>query len=330
MSVLTEPPVIDVPRVRWHRPLMIMSAVALALALVCLAGLALDRRMLGGAPIWLKPAKFAVSSAIYGVTLAWQLSLLRRRRRLGWVLGTVVAVVIVVELSGIVLQVVRGEPSHFNFTSSLNMIIFLGMAAMIVVLWLANLAAGVLFLMQKLGDRSISWAVRAGTAIAVTGMATAFFMTNPSPEQLATVRAGGPRMIGAHTVGAPDGGPGLPLVGWSTVAGDLRVPHFVGIHGLQAVLLLALLLSALGARIAWLRSDRIRTRLVLIFSGGYAGLLALVTVQALRGQSVVRPDAITVGVAAALAAATIAGFLLVARPARGRVDQAGELITTGS
>jgi hypothetical protein len=53
---------------------------------------------------------------------------------------------------------------------------------------------------------------------------------------------------GSHTVGAGDGGPGLPFLNWSTVAGDLRIAHFIAIHAIQIVPLFAYLSGQMTPR----------------------------------------------------------------------------------
>jgi hypothetical protein len=139
-------------------------------------------------------------------------------------------------------------------------------------------------------------------------------MTSPTAEQLAAAQAGeGMPTVGAHSVGVADGGPGLPVVGWSTVGGDLRVAHFIGLHALQVLPIVALLLARFGP--AWLRPG---DRLGLVWTVGlsYLGLVALVTWQALRGQSLVHPDALTLGVAGALVAAFVVAVGTIVMKAR--------------
>jgi hypothetical protein len=77
-------------------------------------------------------------------------------------------------------------------------------------------------------------------------MAIGFLMTGPTAEQLSN---GPPKVVGSHSVGVAEGGPGLPLVNWSTTGGDLRVAHFIGLHALQALPLLAFALSRAANRV---------------------------------------------------------------------------------
>lgn len=66
------------------------AAANAVLVIVAVVGLLADPQELGGAPSWLKPLKFAVSFVLYGIALAWMISLLRSRPRWGYWLGVVV------------------------------------------------------------------------------------------------------------------------------------------------------------------------------------------------------------------------------------------------
>lgn len=298
------------PLLRAHPPLMVVVAGMALLVVVSAGGLVLDDRVLLDVPVWVKPLKFAVSFIAYGLTFAWLLSLLDAgRRRLGRRLGTVIAVTAALEMVVIVGQVVRGRQSHFNTATALDSALFALMGATVVVLWLASLGIAVLLLLQRLADRPTALAVRLGLVIALGGLAVGFLMTKPTPDQAAAMVTAPPATVGAHSVGVPDGGPGLPLVNWSTEGGDLRVGHFVGMHALQVLPLLAVGLAGVARRVRRLRPAHVRARLVTVGAAGYAGLTLLVTWQALRGQSLVHPDALTLGAAAVLLVGASAGAL---------------------
>ena len=49
----------------------------IAVLALTVLGLIIDPRIVTGAPVWLKPAKFAASIAIYTFTLAWMFTFLR-------------------------------------------------------------------------------------------------------------------------------------------------------------------------------------------------------------------------------------------------------------
>ncbi|MFH8839890.1 hypothetical protein [Streptomyces sp. NPDC017868] len=283
------------------------------LALVSAIGIAVDDRILVGVPIWTKPFKFSVSFVAYSLSLAWMLSLLPRGRRAGWWAGTVVAVASAVEMVLITLQVIRGTRSHFNQATPFDAAVFQTMGGTVVVLWLGALVIAVLLLRARILDRAMAWSVRLSSLIALAGAGIGFLMVRPTPEQLT---ADNPPVVGAHSVGVPDGGPSMPLTGWATTGGDLRVPHFFGMHALQLLPLLLIALSSLATRFPTLADDRVRLRLTLTASAAYAATFALLTWQALRGQTLFSPDPTTLTAAVTIALLTAAAAVLSLRTER--------------
>ncbi|AGM03496.1 hypothetical protein [Amycolatopsis keratiniphila] len=304
----------------WHRGSYRFAQAFAVITVLCALAMLVDQRTLNGAPLWAKPFKFAVSAALYFFSWSWLVSLLPKFRRTANWLANALVVIFAAEYVLVIFQTVRVRASHFNNATPLDNTIFQIMGGMIAVLWVVNLVLTIAVLFTRLPDRATAWAARIGAILGMIGISLATLMSGPTPDQQAVLDATGQSaMIGAHTVGLPDGGPGLPILGWSTVGGDLRIPHFLGLHGLQALPLLALVLDVLAARYPRLRDDVLRLRLVVIAGVGYAGLLALLTWQALRGQSIVAPDGQTLTAFALLiAGVAFSGLIAIGRPAKDR------------
>jgi len=234
----------------------------LAALLAALVGMAIDPRTITGVSAWLKPAKFAISTAIFSATIAWIFGYLTPSRRL-LRLGNTLSAVQIFEVAIIYLQAFRGTTSHFNQSTPLNGILFAAMGIGIAILWFATVGVFLAAMRQHFDDKAWGWALRLGLLITVIGSAAGGMMISHH----------------AHTVGALDGGPGIPGVGWSTEHGDLRIGHFFGIHGLQAIPFFAFLV----------RRSRRATSLVFTAAASYLGLFLILSWQALRGESILQP-----------------------------------------
>ncbi len=285
---------------RGSPPLTAVGLLMLVVAVASLVGVFADPRIITGAPAWLKPFKFAISTAVYSLTLAWIFQWLTDWPRVRRIVGWTTAIVFVLEVAIIDAQAWRGTTSHFNAATPLDRVLFGVMGAAIVLQTLVSMSVAVALWRHRFADRSLAWALRLGMTLTIAGAMTGPLMTRPTAAQLADARAGrGIPIVGAHSVGGVDGGPGVPVTGWSREHGDVRVPHFIGLHAIQVLALIAV-----GLR-RWRRSENVRVRVVLVAAASYGSLFLLLLWEALRGKSIVAPDALALTSIAVWATITV-------------------------
>jgi hypothetical protein len=300
-TLLTGAPV----SIRWHKPLLVVAGLMVFLALFALVARFVNPVDVTGLNQWDKPLKFSLSFIIYCVTWSWLIGQLQRGRKLASIAGTLMAIMAIVEMVVITGAAAFGTTSHFNVSTPFSTNLWVVMSIAITILWLSNLVVAVALFFSKLGDPARTIAIRAGVVLSLVGLALGFLMTGPTAEQLDNFQG----IAGAHTVGLADGG--------STVSGDLRIPHFIGMHALQAIPLALIALELLSGKSAVLQSVELRARLIAIFAAGYLGFMALVTAQAIAGQSIVQPTAITLAFSAVVVGAcTLAAAIAVRADAR--------------
>ena len=210
--------------------------------------------VVSGINAWIKPMKFFFSIWIFCWTMGWYLAYLYNKRRVR-IYTWMVVIVMIIEQVIITWQAANGRLSHFNITTPLYRSLFSIMGIAIVTLTVWTGVIGYYFFKQKQFNATMPyiWGIRLGIIISV----------------LFAFEGGIMAGLLSHTIGAPDGGPGLPVVNWSTQYGDLRVAHFIGIHSLQVIPLF-------GYYIA--RSNRS----VQLFAAGYFILTVFLFIQAFQ------------------------------------------------
>jgi hypothetical protein len=198
-------------------------------AILMLFLLLVDDTPILGINRWIKPFKFFISIAIYLLTFCWLSGDLPKSRFIRIFSGRIVLAMIV-EITIIVIQAARGIKSHFNMESVEGGILFaiMGLFILYNTLWVILFTIRYFRANLSFLPHPYMLGTRLGLLLFLVGSALGGYMSSNR----------------SHTVGAADGGPGLPLLNWSTHHGDLRIAHFFGLHGLQILILMGLFLAA--------------------------------------------------------------------------------------
>lgn len=211
----------------------------IAAALTCVVLINTTTVEVLGINAWIKPLKFFISIGILCWTMAWYLVYLRNQKavkRYSWVL----VAAMLFEMVIICWQAANGRMSHFNISTPLYAALFNAMGVVIATFtfWTAYICY--LFFKQKEFPLQLPPGYITGIRLGIL-----FFVVFAFEGGWMAARL-------SHTVGAPDGGPGYPLINWSNQYGDLRVAHFFGMHALQLLPLLGYYFFRSKGQIIWL------------------------------------------------------------------------------
>jgi hypothetical protein len=176
-----------------------------------------------GVSAWIKPFKFSFSTFLFCWAMAWYRAYLPNFNIQLFNWSTII--LLGFEIAYITFQASKGQLSHFNLSTPMYSALYsmMALAASLVTIYTAYV--GILFFTNNFPNlpEYYVWSIRLGIIIFVIFSFEGFVM--------------GSKLT--HTIGGPDGGPGIPLLHWSTKFGDPRVAHFIGMHALQVLPLLS-------------------------------------------------------------------------------------------
>lgn len=242
-----------------NETLFYFGLVCLLFSIVCLILAKFSAMQVFNVSAYIKPFKFAFSTFLYAWAMGW----------LCWYLPSFnvklfnwsIIILLGLEIIYITIQAARGQLSHFNISTPLYSLLYSGMAFAASAVALYTAFVGYQFFVQDVSflPSHYAWAIRLGIVLFVIFSFEGFVM--------------GSRL--SHTIGGPDGGPGLPLVHWSTKFGDPRIAHFIGMHTLQILPLLSFYILK-------------NTKATFFVATLYALLAIFTLVQALNGKPLFR------------------------------------------
>ena len=246
-----------------------LTGFSLAMIGVGLNWAQFEARLFQDSLVWIKPFKFALSFAVFFATLALAFERLSEgvQRQTKWrILAAVLAAAFWLEMLYISAQAAQGTASHFSVDTPFHGIMYslMGVGAALLVAGTALIGWAVL----RDGASTLGADLRFGIGVG--------FMLSTVLTLITAFTLGG---NGGHFVGIPPAGAAvIPFFGWSAVVGDLRPSHFVALHAMQAIPLLAWVAQGRTSARAWIIGGAV----------GYTALTLALYAQALMGLPLVR------------------------------------------
>lgn len=240
--------------------LTLFGWICLFSALITIALIFKSKTEILGINAWIKPSKFLISTVLFVWTIGWYMHYLPEQSHVG-IFSWITILIMSFELIYITYQAGIGQTSHFNVSSSFNATMWSLMGSLIGLMTLYLAFIGFLFFKNSFSELPLAyvWAIRLGIVLFVIFAFEGYIM--------------GSKM--SHTVGASDGSTGIPFFNWSVEYGDLRIAHFVGMHALQVLPILAF----------YLLKD---FKLILLISFIYGSFAVFILIIALKGKSIFR------------------------------------------
>ncbi|EON76024.1 hypothetical protein ADIS_3502 [Lunatimonas lonarensis] len=238
--------------------LFYFGLLCLLLSLVFLAMTRISNVQVYQVNAWYKPFKFAFSTFLFAWAMAWYCFYLTDFNIT--VFNWSVVLLLGFEIGYIALMAGQGKISHYNVSSPFYSMMFSMMALAATLVTIYTAYVGLRFFAGSFPDLPsyYLWGIRLGIVIFVIFSFQGFLM--------------GGRM--SHTVGLSNDNSNLFIVGWSRLVGDLRISHFIGMHALQVLPILAFYVLK-------------NTKLTLVVGLLYAALATFTLYQALQGRPLI-------------------------------------------
>lgn len=258
------------------RVLYVGTAFWLFSAVIHLGVLALDGWQWSGPVSFRKPLVFSLSMGLLLATVGWVLDRLPDRPRLAGMLAWTFVISSSLEVGLITMQTWRGRASHFNVLEAGDALIFAAMGVTVGIMSLCLIGVLIWSIVERPADQLVRLAVIGGLALVMTGLGIGQWLVD----------------LGNDYVAFNEEIPDTVLNGEE---GVVKFPHAVAFHGIQVLILSAVMLNR-GRYEA-----SVRRRLMRLVFWSYTGVLVFATAQTIAGKAPVSLSLWGVGMALSLA-----------------------------